>query len=434
MCYFPISNPDRNSISYKKGVTEFDCGSCPECLRKRANVWALRAVYEAREHAFNCMVTLTYDSYIYDSRGNIIGERVSDFSVCKRDLQLFMKRLRKWYSSVTDEKIKYLACAEYGKRTHRAHYHALLFGVQFPDLVYYKRSKRGNVIYKSHILDTLWKNGICTVDSINVGSAVARYCTKYCAKERSDDTFMLFSQDIGMTGLLRDFNGFSYFIEGREFPIPRAVWEKVISSRYPCSNRYVNRTVDSILDGSFELSKQNREVYRWYRDQCSDYCDYLQYWHDKAQSFEKTSVSVHQRILNLDDTKYHNYKVAALRSLSLRREGIPYPAPRSGCVSEYSHYFLSRFGFEIFCEVPHEVKCVEKDLPLTDTKYFRVDTCAIASRPNSASDTKDILSLPGGSLFIGPLPRSRSLFRERKLRSDGWKIFLHKTIDFDPFK
>ncbi|MDE7431015.1 MAG: hypothetical protein K2N34_03755, partial [Lachnospiraceae bacterium] len=106
MCFFPRLNYLANQ---KNGlVPYFKCGSCPECLQEKSSKWALRAVYESREHAFNCMVTLTYDDYIYDSKGNIVGERVSDKSVDKRDVQLFLKRLRKWYSSVTDEKIKYI--------------------------------------------------------------------------------------------------------------------------------------------------------------------------------------------------------------------------------------------------------------------------------------------------------------------------------------
>ncbi len=75
--------------------------------------------------------------------------------------------------------------------------------------------------------------GICTVDTQNLSAACARYCTKYCAKDaRADDTFMLFSRGIGEAGLLRDFNGKSYIIDGREYPIPRQIWEKKICEWY----------------------------------------------------------------------------------------------------------------------------------------------------------------------------------------------------------
>ena len=80
MCFFPTP-ADPSSVAYKKGVTVFNCGSCPECLKTRASAWALRATYEARAHKSSYMVTLTYDSYIRDSRGHIIGEQVADWLV-----------------------------------------------------------------------------------------------------------------------------------------------------------------------------------------------------------------------------------------------------------------------------------------------------------------------------------------------------------------
>ena len=100
MCLFPLPNTNYNSIAYKKGVTEFDCGACPECLKKRSNVWALRSVYECKAHSHNCMITLTYDDFARDDRGNIIGELPvnPDLVVNKRHIQLFIKRLRKWWS------------------------------------------------------------------------------------------------------------------------------------------------------------------------------------------------------------------------------------------------------------------------------------------------------------------------------------------------
>lgn len=416
MCMFPLPNNDITGLAFRKGIVEFDCGACPECLRKRANVWALRSVYESREHVYNCMVTLTYDDYVYDSRGNVVGERPPlDLHVNKRDVQLFIKRLRKWYSSFCGEKIKYLLCAEYGSRTHRAHYHALLFGVRFPDLVFYKRSKRGNLIYKSAKLTELWKNGICTVDSINVGSAVARYCTKYCAKSRSDDTFMLFSQCIGFDGLLRDFNGLSYFVEGREYPIPKQVWQYVIMSRHSdmfpdMSPRYFNRSDCS--EEFFERSKRARDLYVAVRDTDELYVSYLDYWSQRSQSFDSLRKTPVQRIYELDEAKFHFYKVRALDVYSRRHFSfVPVPAPGSGCISTYGRWVFAHGQ----------------------------NTCPSVSCLDRASDTIDFLPFPPryyvsrNSVFVGPVPRSRSLLLERKLKLRGWQIFSQKVIDMIPF-
>lgn len=341
MCLF--SRPSSpSSIAYKKGVLSFDCGACPECLSKKARRWALRAVYESQQGPA-CMVTLTYDQYIHDGRGRVIGERVAERNVDKRDVQLFIKRLRKWFVSKygKDYRIKYLITAEYGKRTHRPHYHALLFNVKFPDAVPYKRSKRGNLIYTSDILDNLWHNGICTVDTQNLSAACARYCTKYCAKDsRAEDTFMLFSRGIGEEGLLRDFNGKSYWIDGREYPIPRQIWEKYIVKKYSgigidfSPKYYSPRGVWSrYLD-----SQVLRRHYFDLRDSDPLYQQYIKYWSDKVEQFDRVRPDSVTRILQLPDNKYFAYKVAALECLQDWHNFLPKPAPRSGCVGEWNRW------------------------------------------------------------------------------------------------
>lgn len=381
MCFFPLVNNNITGIAYRKGVREFDCGACPECLRKRSNSWALRAVYESKSHVSNYMVTLTYDNFVRDPKtGRILGETPvdPDLSVNKRDVQLFIKRLRKWYSSISNEPIKYIACAEYGSRTHRAHYHCILFGVKFSDIHFYKKSKRGNPIYMSNTLTSLWNHGICTVDSINVHSAVARYCTKYCAKSRSDNTFMLCSQRIGLDNLLKDFNGYSYFIDGREYTIPRIVWQEYImnkySSLYPAmSCKYVNRSNvdnDFYYDSAFWKSRSARRLYRYVRDNDSVYKSYLSYWQFKGSCYESIQPSVSQRIRLLPDRKFHNYKIAALECLKQRRKWIPVIAPGSGCVSAYYRYR----------------DCLTRHCP--DLYKFQILSLArYSSRPNRASDT-----------------------------------------------
>lgn len=56
-----------------------------------------------------------------------------------RDAQLFLKRLRKYLSYYTDEKIKYYLCAEYGPVHFRPHYHLLLFFNEKPTKHYVGR-------------------------------------------------------------------------------------------------------------------------------------------------------------------------------------------------------------------------------------------------------------------------------------------------------
>lgn len=375
MCFFPISNNRIDSLAYRKGVTAFDCGSCPECMRKRSNVWVLRSVHESRSHLYNCMITLTYDTFKYINN-KIAGENPVDptIKVCKRDVQLFLKRLRSWYFRKYGETFKYIVAAEYGSKTHRAHYHAILFGVRFFDMHFYKKSKRGNRIYLSKTLTDLWGNGICTIDSVNVSSAIARYCTKYLSKSRSGDSFMLCSQHIGFESLYKNFNGFSYYIDGREFPIPRFIWNSYIMSKYSqifphMDYRYVNFSDESYFSGAFKRSILSRKLFRLVRDRDPLYASYLDYWHRKGIQFESRTIPILQRINLLPDRKYHFYKIAALNCLSYHNQNIPVVAPGSNCVSNYYRYAfkfrLDKQPISLFCS----------HLSLT------------RSRPNRASDT-----------------------------------------------
>lgn len=334
MCLFPLPNLNYNSPSYKKGVTSFPCGSCPECNQVKSSHWALRASYEAKTCLHACMITLTYDQWSNKSR---TAECPVDGSlhVNKRDIQLFIKRLR---AKISPVKIKYLCCAEYGSRTHRAHYHLLIFGYDFPDRHYYKRSKRGNSIYISPELLKIWDRGICTVDCVNVRPAVARYCTKYCAKSRgNDDTFMLFSRNIGRDGLIRDFNGLYYMLEGRYYPIPRQIWENYIVNKYcdmDINPAYCTRDRETSLCNS-----KRRKAYYNVRDCDELYRSYLAFWAHRVEQSDRHRGSVMTRIALLDDGKYAHYKSAAVRCLIKRSKQNDldeyFPAPLSGCKALY---------------------------------------------------------------------------------------------------
>lgn len=283
MCLFPNQNNNVTGIAYKKGVTSFGCGACPECLSSRSNKIMLRDVFEASEHKYNCMCTLTYDTYIRDERGKIIGERVNLRKVDVRDCQLFIKRLRQYVFRHYGVSFKYRLSAEYGKKTHRPHYHVLFFGWCFPDVVQYKKSKRGNLIYTSAILTKLWRHGICTVDSVNVTPSIAKYCSKYTQKDHgAEDTFSLCSNGIGLEALWKKFNGLYYVVEGRKYSVPREIWQRYIMQKYTSPSfvrgmtpKYVNKTIDTMRDGSYFENQRARRRYRQIRDMDPLYRKYI---------------------------------------------------------------------------------------------------------------------------------------------------------------
>lgn len=145
---------------------KFRCRKCLSCQITKRQEWAMRAVIESREHEANSFITLTF-----------APEYIPPSGVSVRDLQLFFKRLRK---AIYPVKIKYLACGEYGEKLKRPHYHALIFGYDFPDKKYFGKTKRGELIYRSELLEKCWTYGISSVGALTHASAsyVAGYIHK----------------------------------------------------------------------------------------------------------------------------------------------------------------------------------------------------------------------------------------------------------------
>lgn len=146
-------------------AVDVSCGRCIGCRLEYSRKWAIRCMHEASLHADNCMITLTYDDFFLPEFGSL------DKSV----FPLFMKRLRKF----TNGGVRVYYCGEYGDIGRRPHYHALLFGYDFPDKVLWKES--GDIrTYTSDILHSLWPFGFSTVGSVTFDSAayVARYVVK----------------------------------------------------------------------------------------------------------------------------------------------------------------------------------------------------------------------------------------------------------------
>lgn len=117
-------------------------------------------------HEHNSFITLTYnDDWV-----------PQDYSVKLRDWQLFMKRLRKR----TGLPIRFFACGEYGEQDLRPHYHALIFGFNFPDKKLWT-TRRENPVYRSIVLESLWPFGFSEIGNLTYKSAA--YCARYVMKK-----------------------------------------------------------------------------------------------------------------------------------------------------------------------------------------------------------------------------------------------------------
>jgi len=171
------------------------CGKCPACKKSRSREWAARLSHEAPYWGATSFVTLTYDD-----------EHLQELS--KREIQLFMKRLRFELSDL-GRKCAFFACGEHGTVNKRAHYHLIIFGI---------------AVKEKFLVENSWKKGLVHVGDFSPASA--RYVTNYMLKDSDGlGTFRLMSQGIGRryaqdnAQSLRDNLGFT--VNGQSVSLPR---------------------------------------------------------------------------------------------------------------------------------------------------------------------------------------------------------------------
>lgn len=144
-------------------------------------------------HKQNCFITLTYRD----------EQLPPGASLRHGDFQKFIKRLRQTIfrnerkskpeptkgtplcpSGTTEKrfnkKLKYYMCGEYGARTKRPHYHACIFGYDFPDKKYWRKTANNQTLYTSELLTEIWGHGHTTIGEVNFETAAytARYIMK----------------------------------------------------------------------------------------------------------------------------------------------------------------------------------------------------------------------------------------------------------------
>lgn len=192
------------------------CGQCIGCRLERSRQWALRCMHEARVHKENSFVTLTYAPEHMPPRGCL---QYADF-------QKFMKRLRKRI----DKPVSFYMCGEYGPLNWRPHYHACIFGYDFPDKEFYAQMPgSGASLYRSAELERLWPFGFASIGDVTFESAayVARYCVQKVTGKNAKFHYAR-RDSAGDYVLPSEFNRMSL-----KRPIGKAFYEKFRSDMYP---------------------------------------------------------------------------------------------------------------------------------------------------------------------------------------------------------
>lgn len=162
--------------THEEYAVQVPCGKCLACLHNSRSEWIFRLEQEFKYSKGALFVTLTYDDKHYP------GE------LQKRDVQLFMKRLRKADGT---NSVRYFAVGEYGSKSGRAHYHILLFNGTAENV------RASWVDSKSKPI------GIVHIGKVTQASIA--YCTKYIVQgsggeDERERPFRLMSRAYGIGG------------------------------------------------------------------------------------------------------------------------------------------------------------------------------------------------------------------------------------------
>ena len=205
-------------------MIDVPCGKCLACTKRRASQWTFRLMEETKVSSSACFITLTYEKTPISENGFR--------TLNKRDVQLFIKRLRK---KCPTNKLRYYLCGEYGPNgTLRPHYHIILFNLP-----------KSLISNPQKIADT-WQNGFIQIDNNNLKTIqyVAGYVTKgsFERLNNQDDRlpdFSLMSKGLGanyLTPQMIDYYRKRQVAcivkeEGKIISMPRYYREKIFSKK-----------------------------------------------------------------------------------------------------------------------------------------------------------------------------------------------------------
>lgn len=239
------------------------CGKCAACLKARALQWTIRLSDEL--NAWNgkaCFLTLTYADHMLPT------DCYNTATLVKRHPRNFFKRLRKRVP-----KLKYYLVGEYGTKSQRPHYHAIVFGVD-------ARTNYSDVLNSWSSFDPFSEKHI-PIGSVYFGDVNANsisYVTGYVikpgfneyAKEMGIQTeFSSMSNGLGVGHLteakIRAYkNGRYYYAmpgtSGKRAPLPRYYREKIFDYKV----RDIFQTIDD--EGNIQVHNITRVDLTRYND------------------------------------------------------------------------------------------------------------------------------------------------------------------------
>lgn len=262
MCMYPISLTEQRQV--------VPCGHCEECIDGKRLSWSIRLQAE-KKHAFNSyFITLTYRD----------GEHQG--VLVKEDLQRFFKKYRRridrkygkpvWVNKDTgvftykkpargskmhktievpeEYKLKYYAVGEYGGKTFRPHYHAIVYNVDIKEM--HKAWDKG-----------FTRQGQCNEARINYVTSYVINKQEY-GKRKKYCPFAIMSKGLGKVYIdeatkkyhLAHFESTITLAGGKRVPMPRYIKERI----WTCSTAIEllgekNRITQNIALGKMETDE-----------------------------------------------------------------------------------------------------------------------------------------------------------------------------------
>lgn len=394
MCTNPIliRNKKFRSLSVELPTTfvKVPCGTCDECLRKRAKDIYLRARFEVERALLRggCgfMCCLTYDDETLPTLSHL-GQKYMVFN--KQHVIDFIKRLRtklerffKKHYNMPAPDFKYLITSEYGTDpdgTHRPHYHLIIvFDMQVSLYVfrlcfqsslinqktkkrYFGRiyqcdildNKRGGVRYSSKYIlkDQTYSN------QNNIINSYIKFYTHYVNSLHSIIEFPQTPQDFFHNKCIRSSKEYKKDVATFVLPYRHMLQFYMCSNDFGCSaiiERYGASlfslgllTIDKL---PYSIPKQ--VVQRLERSQGSD----------KRDIISKT-IFLHQFRQVVDESIYKNY-VTKSEGERLYSFAVSFIQPRFGCL-----YFVSPSAFSYF----QKIQCIHDNIDISDVVDY--DTC-----------------------------------------------------------
>ncbi|WMC01498.1 replication initiator protein [Microvirus D_HF4_340] len=224
---------------------ELPCGSCIGCRLDTVSHWTTRCMHEAQLHQKNCALTLTYSNdpdeiaqlqeqdwarahqdvcttqksksrefstiapkglkgpniarvdnslsktvavpYGAGTRGRTSMYVPEKEGLSLQDHQNFMKM----YRYTVKVPVRYYMCGEYGEKLGRPHFHYVIFGHDFEDKKYFKKSLSGTKLYRSATLETIWTHGYSWIGEVDLSTCayVAGYVMKKMKGKKAEEHY-----------------------------------------------------------------------------------------------------------------------------------------------------------------------------------------------------------------------------------------------------